>query len=71
MLNERVIFFIILTVVCAFPLHAEWEAVGPYGGFLRCLEIDPLNPAVLYTASYDTPSKIFKSTHFNSPLRNI
>jgi photosystem II stability/assembly factor-like uncharacterized protein len=43
-------------------LYAEWEAVGPYGGFLRCIEVDPLDPGILYTASYDTPSKIFKST---------
>jgi len=61
MIKTLLAYSMLIALFC-IPAYGEWEAIGPYGGFLRCLEIDPLNPEVLYTASYDAPSKIFKST---------
>ncbi|MBN2620574.1 hypothetical protein JXB22_05720, partial [candidate division WOR-3 bacterium] len=51
--------------------YAGWEAIGPYGGFLRCLEINPLDPAVLYTACYRAPCKIFRSTDHGETWKHI
>jgi photosystem II stability/assembly factor-like uncharacterized protein len=58
---KKIIPITMFILTCCLPAYAEWETLGPYGGFLRCIEIAPLNPGVLYTASYDAPSKIFKS----------
>ncbi len=52
-------------LMCLFSLAlGAWEPLGPFGGNLRVLAVDPINNNILYTASASVPSKIFKSTDY-------
>ncbi len=57
------VLFIIISLSFFSTAHAEWEAIGPFGGFLRALAIDPSNENILYCASSSSNSRIFKSVN--------
>jgi photosystem II stability/assembly factor-like uncharacterized protein len=40
----------------------EWVPLGPEGGYVRTLAVDPTDPDVVYVAAYSYPSRIFKTT---------
>jgi len=63
---------------CLFSLaRGAWEPLGPFGGNLRALVVDPSNESNLFTASISLPCKIFKSTdygdswHYISSIPNL
>jgi len=41
------------------PPTPEWVGIGPDGGYIQALAIDPQNPKILYAG---TPGGLFKST---------
>lgn len=63
MQKVKKILLIIILLSFSSIAHAEWEAIGPFGGYLRALAIDPSNENILYCASYSSDSRIFKSTN--------
>lgn len=56
------LLFIIISLGIYSTAHAEWEAIGPFGGYLRALALDPSNNNTLYCASSSSNARIFKST---------
>ena len=45
---------LILNVLClcwTAPTHAEWTAVGPFGGEITALAVDPAAPATIYAGT--------------------
>ncbi|MGB3341714.1 MAG: hypothetical protein WBB37_09570 [bacterium] len=56
------VLFIIISLSFFSTVNAEWEAIGPFGGYLRALALDPSNVNTLYCASYSSSARIFKST---------
>lgn len=70
-LLKHILLFIIALHSLSIQAHAEWEAIGPFGGYLRALAIDPVNPNILYTASYNAPSKIFRSNDYGELWNHI
>lgn len=54
--------FIVLLLGFWFFVHADWEAIGPFGGRLHTMAIAPSNENIIYTATNSGPSLIFKST---------
>ena len=45
--------------------HAEWVAIGPDGGTVNALALDPQQPATLYALPYEYPDnpRVFKTTN--------
>jgi photosystem II stability/assembly factor-like uncharacterized protein len=42
--------------------HAMWERLGPFGGYLRDMATSPTDGDIIYVASYNSPSKVARST---------
>ncbi len=40
----------------------EWVPLGPEGGYVRAMAMDPTDPDVMYVSVYSYPSRIFKTT---------
>ena len=55
------VLLIIISLSFFSTAHAEWEAIGPFGGYLRTIVIDPSNENILYCTSSSSNSRIFKS----------
>ncbi|HEX7320618.1 MAG TPA: hypothetical protein VF399_09740 [bacterium] len=53
---------IFLLVFIAFGM-AAWEAVGPYGGYIRPVMVSYSNENIVYAVSYTYPSAVAKSTN--------
>lgn len=56
------IFSLILLIILWSPARADWETIGPFGGYLKALALDPSDMNTLYCASYSSNARIFKST---------
>jgi len=56
-----VIAFAVLTSICI----ADWVAIGPDGGNITALALDPQQPATLYALPYEYPDgpRVFKTTN--------
>ena len=50
-----------LIVLCTFS-YATWEAIGPYGGYLRTMAVAASNEDIIYASAYGNPSAIVKTT---------
>lgn len=42
---------------------ADWEAVGPYGGYLRSVVVSHTNDNIVYAVSYNYPAQYARSTN--------
>ena len=54
-----------IILVLAGTAPADWMPVGPDGGYIQSMALDPQNQDVLYAAAYDYPnsySRVMKST---------
>ncbi len=61
-----VLLSVVLILLCVqWPnsAHAQWSRIGPEGGYIKCLAIDPQNTQTIYAGSSDTWSGVFKSTN--------
>jgi hypothetical protein len=58
---RKILMLIAVFGICSLAT-AVWEAMGPYGGYLRCLVLSSSNENLLYVASYSNPTSIAKST---------
>ncbi len=47
--------------MCA-SAFAEWESIGPYGGYLWSVAASPTDSNVVWVMTYSTPAKIARST---------
>lgn len=54
--------FLCIVCTCIF-VHAEWEAIGPYGGYLYSVAASPADSSVVWVMSYTSPAKIARSTN--------
>ncbi len=56
--------FALALAALATMSHAEWVAIGPDGGLVQALAIDPQQPATLYALPYEYPAypRVFKTT---------
>lgn len=54
---------VMICIVCmASFIHAEWESIGPYGGYLWSVVASPTDSNVVWVMSYSTPTKVARST---------
>ena len=54
MIPKRLILtntWIIMLAACAFPLRAQWKALGPFGGSVNVIQIDPNHPDSVLAAT--------------------
>jgi photosystem II stability/assembly factor-like uncharacterized protein len=60
----RNIIFVIALALVASTCLADWVAIGPDGGNITALALDPQQPATLYALPYEYPSgpRVFKTT---------
>lgn len=56
-------YLIIIAIILPVIIHAQWETLGPFGGYLRTLAMAPSNENILYTVSQQTPGRLFVSTN--------
>jgi photosystem II stability/assembly factor-like uncharacterized protein len=42
--------------------NAPWQAMGPEGGYVRGLAMDPTNANVMYACTYTYPTRVFRTT---------
>ena len=60
-LSRKIDFLVAETAACTFltcsePVRAgvnEWTNLGPFGGFIKALAIDPQNTRTIYGATHD------------------
>jgi len=59
----KIVRFALALVALATISHAEWVAIGPDGGIVNALALDPQNPATLYALPYEYPDnpRVFKT----------
>jgi photosystem II stability/assembly factor-like uncharacterized protein len=55
-------YLIINLIILSTIARAQWEPIGPFGGYLRTLAIAPSNESILYTVSQQTPGRFFVSS---------
>jgi photosystem II stability/assembly factor-like uncharacterized protein len=54
---------VLICIVFMFAfIHAEWETIGPYGGYLYSVVASPTDSNVVWVMSYSSPTKIAQST---------
>jgi photosystem II stability/assembly factor-like uncharacterized protein len=61
-MKKKSTLFVILLV--AGSVLAEWRSIGPDGGYVQALAIDPEDPSVAYAVSYEYPenARLFVGT---------
>jgi photosystem II stability/assembly factor-like uncharacterized protein len=61
----KVVRFTLALAALASISHAEWVAIGPDGGIVNALALDPQNPATLYALPYEYPDnpRVFKTVN--------
>jgi len=61
----RIIRFALALAALASISLAEWVAIGPDGGTVNALALDPRNPATLYALPYEYPDnpRVFKTAN--------
>ncbi len=70
-------FFIISIIMFPLIAQAQWEPLGPFGGYLRTLAMAPSSETILYTISQQNPARFFVSTdqglnwNYRSTIPNI
>ncbi|UCF71165.1 MAG: hypothetical protein JSW49_02485 [candidate division WOR-3 bacterium] len=53
----------LMCILCMFAfMNAEWEAVGPFGGYLYSVVASPSDGNVVWVMSYSSPARIAQST---------
>ncbi len=69
----KIVRFALALVALASISHAEWVAIGPDGGTVNALALDPQNPATLYALPYEYPdsSRVFKTTSGGSDWTSV
>ena len=58
---KKAFSLIALLIIWSF-VYADWEAIGPFGGYLKALALNPSDMNTLYCASYSSNARIFRST---------
>jgi photosystem II stability/assembly factor-like uncharacterized protein len=60
----RNIVFLFVLLLAGSTSYADWVAIGPDGGNIMALALDPQHPATLYALPYESPSgaRVFKTT---------
>ena len=60
----RIAFFVSALFACTSIGSANWVAIGPDGGNIVALGLDPQQPATLYALPYEYPDgpRVFKTT---------
>ncbi len=53
--------WIVALVACALPVHAQWRSLGPFGGAVSIVRIDPNAPDSLLAATAN--ASLFRSTN--------
>lgn len=54
---------IVLSIMCVCTMtSAQWESIGPYGGYLYSVAASPSDSGVVWVMTYSTPAKIARST---------
>jgi hypothetical protein len=61
-MKKTMFIIIFILVFCSLGI-AEWESIGPYGGYLGAIAKAPSDDAIIYVASYANKAKIFRSTN--------
>jgi photosystem II stability/assembly factor-like uncharacterized protein len=61
---DRTVRFALALLALASISYAEWVAIGPDGGNIVALALDPQRPATLYALPYEYPDgpRVFKTT---------
>jgi photosystem II stability/assembly factor-like uncharacterized protein len=61
----RNIIFAVALLAMISVCHADWVAIGPDGGNIVALALDPQQPATLYALPYEYPDgpRVFKTTN--------
>jgi photosystem II stability/assembly factor-like uncharacterized protein len=59
----KIVRFALALAALASISYADWVAVGPDGGLVNALALDPQNPATLYALPYEYPDnpRVFKT----------
>jgi len=55
--------FLFVLLVFAGVMAADWQQIGPYGGYVRSLVVSHANDNIVYATSYSSPTNVAKSTN--------
>jgi photosystem II stability/assembly factor-like uncharacterized protein len=61
---------LVLLIFCAV-VFADWQQIGPYGGYVRSVVVSGSNENIVYATSYASPTNIAKSTNGGSSWTTV
>ncbi|MBN2464674.1 hypothetical protein JXD38_03490, partial [candidate division WOR-3 bacterium] len=69
----RSVFSAVALLIVFSMGYADWIAIGPDGGNIMALALDPQHPATLYALPYEYPGvpRVFKTTTGGSAWTNV
>uniref|UniRef100_A0A7V0Z5V6 DUF6242 domain-containing protein n=1 Tax=candidate division WOR-3 bacterium TaxID=2052148 RepID=A0A7V0Z5V6_UNCW3 len=68
MIKFRLLWFLLIFNTLVF---AQWQAIGPYGGYVRSVVVSSANDNIVYAGSNGSPAIIAKSTNGGSSWNTV
>jgi len=61
---------LVLMIICP-TVFADWEQIGPFGGYVRSVVVSGTNDNFVYATSYASPTNVAKSTNGGSSWTTV